>query len=349
MTTEASSQKRLANLLFYGIVLLLAYLVYLVFAPFLAPLAWAAVLVVVCYPAYERIARRSGATSAAVASAAAVTLILIVPTLFVMIAFVRQGVDAMQSIELQVSGGHWAWLDHPWARIHERFPMINAGDLTASLRSYGKQAAEFGAARIGTILEHTALFFFQLGITIFAMFYLFRDGHSIVERFREILPFEERYRNRMIADIRTLIFASVTSSLVTAGLQGLVGGLAFFGTGIKAPVFWGVMMAFSSFVPFVGSAVVWVPIAISLAVGGHWGKFVAVAIVCTAIIGALDGLVRPLFISERSAMSGLLTFISVLGGISVFGLLGVVLGPIIVATATSLLDLYAPPAAAGNT
>ena len=122
MTAETSAQKRLGTLLFYGIVLLLAYLVYLVFAPFLVSLAWATVLVVVCYPAYERIARRGGATSAAVASAAAVTAIVIVPTLLVMIAFVRQGVDAMQSIELQVAGGHWAWLNHLWRESRSASP-----------------------------------------------------------------------------------------------------------------------------------------------------------------------------------------------------------------------------------
>jgi len=109
------------------------------------------------------------------------------------------------------------------------------------------------------------------------------------------------------------------------------------------------MMAFFSFVPIVGSALIWVPIAISLFIGGHWGRGLALVVFCTVIVGLVDNLVRPLFISGKAEMSGLLIFISVLGGIGVFGLLGVVLGPIIVATATGLLDLYAPRAALGNT
>jgi len=335
--------------LFYGIVILLVYGLYLVFAPFLVPLAWAAVLVVVSYPVYEWSAHRWGATNAAIASAAGVTLILIVPSLFVMVAFVQQGVSAAQSIELKASSEHWMWLQRIWAAIQNHFPNLSLEDLNTSLRRYGEEAAAYVAARIGTILKSTARFIFDLGVTILAMFYLFRDGHSIIERLREVLPFEDPYRNRMISEVRTLIFASVTSSLVAAGLHGILGGLAFAVTGIKAPIFWGVMMGFFSFVPVVGSALVWVPMSISLIAGGHWGKGIALIIFCSVIVGAVDSLIRPLFISGQAEMSGLLIFISVLGGIAVFGLLGVVLGPIVVATAASLLDLYVPSTATGNT
>ena len=348
MIIRTESQKRLGTALFYGIVLLLVYLIYRVFAPFLTSLAWAAVLVVVSQPAYEWMARRWGRTNAAVAGTAGVTLVLIVPILFVMIAFVRQGMSAAQSIEFHVSSGHWLWLNRFWSALQQRFPELSPQDLTSSLQGYGEEAARFVASRLGTILKNAATFIFHLGVTVLAMFYLFRDGESVVGRLREVLPFEQSHRDRMISDVRTLVFASVTSSLVVAALQGTIGGLTFAVTGIKAPVFWGVMMGFFSFVPLVGSALIWVPIAFSLIAGGHWGRGITVILVCAVIIGLLDNVVRPLFISGRAEMSGLLVFIGVLGGISVFGLLGVVLGPIIVATARSLLDVYAPPATFGN-
>jgi len=348
LTTRTTSQRRLGSALFYGIVILLVYLAYLVFAPFLAPLAWAAVLVVVSHPAYAWMARRWGGTTAAVAATVGVTLILIVPALFVMIAFVQQGVSAAQSIQLKIFSGHWVWLNHVWNAIQTRFPNLTLEDLNASLRSYGERSATFVAARLGTILRNTATLLFHLGVTILAMFYLFRDGDAMAERLREILPFEESHRNRMLEQVRTLIFASVTSSLVAAALHGVLGGTAFALTGIKAPVFWGVMMAFFSFVPVVGSGLIWVPMTISLVATGRWGRGISLLILCAIIAGGVDNLVRPFFISGRAAMSGLVIFISVLGGISVFGLLGIVLGPIVVVTAASLLDLYAPPADAGN-
>jgi predicted PurR-regulated permease PerM len=349
LTTRTTSQRRLASALFYGIVILLVYLAYLVFAPFLAPLAWAAVIVVVSHPAYEWMARRWGATKAAIAATVGVTLILIVPTLFVMIAFVQQGVSAAQSIQLKLSSGHWMWLNRLWSAIQTRFPNFTLEDLNTSLRRYGEQSATFVAARLGTILKNTATLLFHLGVTILAAFYFFRDGDSMVERLREVLPFEESHRNRMLEQARALIFASVTSSLVAAALHGLLGGTAFALTGIKAPIFWGVMMGFFSFVPVVGSGLIWIPMAVSLVAGGRWGRGIVLLILCSLIAGLVDNLVRPLFISGRAAMSGLVIFISVLGGITVFGLLGIVLGPIVVVMATSLLDLYAPRAAVGNT
>ena len=101
------------------------------------------------------------------------------------------------------------------------------------------------------------------------MFYLYRDGAAMVERLRELLPFEAAHRNQMIGDARNLIFASVTSSLVAAAAHGLLGGVAFGLTGIKTPIFWGVMMGFFSFIPLVGSSLIWVPVSVSLMVGGH--------------------------------------------------------------------------------
>ncbi len=348
MTNELSSQKRLGAAMFYGIVILLAYLVFLVFAPFLVPLAWAAVLVVVSYPAYEWLARRWGPVTSAIVSTVGVTLILIVPTLLVMIAFVRQGVGAVQSVQLQVANGHFDWVNDLWTRFQDMFPDAGSEDLATSLRHYGELAATFVAARLGTILRNTAVFVFHLGVTILAMFYLYSDGASMVARLREILPFELAHRDRMLGDARELIFASVTSSLVAAAAHGALGGIAFALAGIKAPIFWGVMMGFFSFVPLVGSALIWVPVSISLMASGHWGHGIVLMLFCAVIVGSVDNFIRPWLISGRAEMGGLVVFISVLGGIGAFGLLGVVLGPIIVASAASLLELYVPSAPVGN-
>ena len=348
MTTETTAHKRLGGLLFFGIVLLIVYLVYLVFSPFLVPLAWAAVLVVVSYPAYERIAARLGPSSGAAVATAATTLILIVPSLFVMIAFVKQGVNAAQSIQFEITTGHFAWLNDFWMKVQQRFPTVNARDFSESISHYGELAATFVASRIGTILKHSAVFLFDLSVTILAMFYFYRDGASMVARLRQILPFRSAYRDQVLGDTHKLIFASVTSSLVAAAVHGALGGLAFAATGVKAPIFWGVMMGFFSFVPIIGSALVWVPISISLMIAGHVLRGVLLMIFCSVIVGLVDNFVRPWLISGRSTMSGLVVFISVLGGISAFGLLGVILGPIVVAAAASLVDLYASESIPSN-
>ena len=344
MSAKSTTQEKLGSALFYGIVALLAYLAFRVFEPFLAALAWAVILVVFFFPLYERLAKKWGMTTAAVASTIGVTMILIVPAIFIMVAFVRQGYEAVQSIQLRVASGHFSWVNDLWMRIQRRFPEVEATDLTSTLRGYAERIATYVASQLGTVLRHTAGFAFQLSVTILAMFYLFRDGPSLVDRLREVLPFEDEYRDRMIRDSRDLIFASVTSSIVAAAAHGLLGGLAFGLTGIGAPIFWGVMMGFFSLVPVVGSALIWVPAAISLMLEGHVVRGIILALICGVIVGSIDNIIRPWLISGRAEMGGLVVFISVLGGIAVFGMLGVVLGPIVVALAAGLLDLYVPGA-----
>jgi predicted PurR-regulated permease PerM len=348
LTAETSSQKRLGTALFYGIVALLAFMAFQVFDPFLAPLAWAIVLVVVSHPAYEWLARRMGPTTAAAISTAGVTLILIVPTILVMGSFIRQGVFAVKELHEAISSGRFAWVNELWLRIQARVPSATPGDLATTLERYAEQAAGYMASRLGTVLQHTALFLFHLTVAILAMFYLFRDGDSIVRRLREVLPFEDAHRERMIREAQDLIFASVTSTLVAAAVHGIAGGLAFAVTGIHAPIFWGVMMGFFSLVPVVGSSLIWAPAGLSLIFSGHLGHGILLMVICGLLVALVDNVVRPWIISGRAEMGGLIVFISVLGGISAFGMLGIVLGPIVVATAASLLELYVPSAPAGN-
>lgn len=346
MTPELSTQKRLGNVLFYGIAILVVYAAYLVFEPFLAPLAWATVLVVVTHPLHVRLSKRLSPSQAAFASAAGVTLILIVPTIFVLIGFVQQAVGAVRSVRLGMEMGHYAWVNNLWIHLQSRFPKLIPADLGNLVRGYAERSAEYIAGRAGEILRNTAEFIFDLGITILAMFYFFRDGESMVGHLRNALPFDEVQRERIVGDTQSLIFATVASTLVAAVAHGLLGGAAFALTGIQAPVFWGVLMGFLSLIPLIGTALVWVPLSVSLILGGHLANGIILAIFCSVVVGMVDNFLRPLLISGRAQMSTLLIFVGVLGGIKLFGLLGAVLGPIIIATAATLLDFHAP---GGNT
>jgi predicted PurR-regulated permease PerM len=119
-----------------------------------------------------------------------------------------------------------------------------------------------------------------------------------------------------------------------------VGGLAFAILGIGSPVFWGVMMAFFSFVPLLGTWVIWVPASIWLMVDGHLAKGIVLLALGALVIGSVDNFLRPWLLSGRAQLNALLVFIGVLGGISVFGMLGLVLGPIVIATAAGALQAY---------
>jgi predicted PurR-regulated permease PerM len=345
---DAKAQERLGTLLFYGIVLTLAYFVFRIIEPFIVPLAWAAVLVVIAHPVYDRLEKKWGSAVAALVCTLGVTVVLIVPTLTAMYAFAQQGIGALHNVQAGIANGKFDWVNRAWADVQRRFPDIGAGDLPDALREWGEAGATFVAAKLGTIAAHAAVFLFDLGVTVLVMFYLFRDSERMVERLRTLLPFAADQRDLMISETGDLIYASVMSTAAAALVQGALGGVAFMAAGIGAPIFWGVMIAFFSLIPVIGSALIWVPAAGALLAQGHITKGIVLLIFYGLVIMVVDYVLRPWLISGHTEMGGLVIFISVLGGVKLFGLLGIVLGPIIVALMASLLDLYVPPSRHGN-
>jgi len=331
--------ERLSVALFYGVVLLLAGLVYLMVRPFLVPLGWAAVLAVLFYPWYSRLAARWGSTWAALAGTAGVTVILIVPALLLMSLVIREGLDALQGLQDAVAGGQFDWVNRAWAWLSERLGQ-SGSDLPTLLRESAGRASALLAGQLGAVLRNVALFFLSLFATLFALFYFFRDGHAMVARLGRALPFETSTNEQILEDARNLIHASVTVGLLIAAIQGFLGGVAFALVGIGSPVFWGTVMAFLSLLPVIGTWPVWIPAVVWLFLTGHTGRALVLLALCAGVVGNVDNVLRPLLISGHARLSGLIVFVSVLGGVAAFGMLGVILGPIVFATATSVLDVY---------
>ena len=340
---DIEGRARFSTLLYYGVVLLLIYLVYRIFEPFLVPLGWAVVLVVCFYPLHKRLEQRWGRGRAAAASTVGVTLVLVIPALILLGGFVRQGLDAARAIS-QAHGSAEAPLiaeiDRVTAWLQQYFPSMKSVDPVQMVEQGTERLAQFLAQRAGSVAKNAAVFVLDLFIMLFALFYLFRDADQIVDGVRRALPFDESQREEMLMQARELISASVTASLAISAVQGVIGGVSFTLVGLPAPIFWGVVMAFFALLPLVGSWVIWVPAALWLLTQGHIGGGVTLGITCGLLAGTIDHFVRPILLSGRARMSPLLVFISVLGGISVFGMLGFVLGPIVVAAAAGILGAY---------
>src|SRR5690242_3670476 len=266
---DAAVRERLAVMLFYGIVILLGYFAFRVIEPFVLPLVWAAVLVVIAHPLFDRLSLRWGPTWAALACTVIVTFALILPTFAAIYAFTRQGIGAVHAIESGIATGRFSWINRVWAKAQEQFPNLGSESLGETIGNYADVLATFAASRLGWIVSHLAIFFFDAGVSILAMFYLFRDSKSIVARLRAVLPFGTEQGDRMLGQAEELIFATVVSTGAAAVAHGFFGAIAFMIAGIAAPIFWGVMMGFFSLVPVVGSALIWVPAAVSLMVTGH--------------------------------------------------------------------------------
>lgn len=340
MPYRTIQQQRLGAVFFYLVIALLLYFTYLVFEPFLVPLCWAAVFAVVFDPLNKRIEREWSRGRAAITCTVLVTLLLIVPAIGVGISFVHQGLQAGAAVQHGLENGGLSRFDRFWEWLTAHMPGLTPQSLSQLLHRAIEATATLLATKIGVLLRNLAIFIFDLIVTIIAMFYFFRDSAKIMTRLRQVLPFDRDSREEVVAKSRELIFASVTMTLAVAAIHGVAGGLSFAIVGITAPVFWGVAIAFFSLLPVVGDLVIWIPAIIAEIVGGHWGKAILLAVIITIVAGVIDNLIRPLFLSGRARMNGLIIFIAVIGGMAVFGLLGIILGPIIVATFASLLDLY---------
>lgn len=175
---------------------------------------------------------------------------------------------------------------------------------------------------------------------IYLLFFLLRDGESVVLRVRKAIPLHVDLKVALIDKFAAVVRATVKGDILVAILQGSLGGLVFWFLGIHAPVLWAVLMAFLSLVPAVGAAIVWLPVAIYLlAIGATWQGLVLIAF-GTFVIGLVDNFVRPILVGKDTKMPDYLVLISTISGLQMFGLNGFVLGPVIAAVFLTVWGIF---------
>lgn len=351
--TNATTSDRLTTVLSYGVLLLLIYLVFRIYEPFLAALGWAAILTIFFYPMHHWIAKRLTPNKAAVLSTLTVTFLLIMPAILVTSLFIREAFAVSKGVQHTLLVEQAPMLAKTWAWVARHVPGLDPNaDVFDMLEQGVQKQAGYLAERLGTILRNIVTFIFDLFVMLFAMFYFFRDADSVIRGVRSILPFDAEHRDALMTQTRDLIAASVTTSLILAAIQGAIGGIGFALAGLPTPLFWGVAMAFFSLVPVVGSGLIFVPAALWLGFTGHWGRALLLLAICAGVSAIVDNILRPILLGGRTELSALVIFISVVGGVAMFGMLGLVLGPILVATAAGVLAVYmdrpdGPPMTAG--
>jgi len=338
MATD-TERDRFARVIFYAVVLLAGYLAFQVIAPFLAPLGWAAVFALLLQPVYARLTRRLKPGLASLVTTLLATFIIVGPAVLLLSILVRE--IAAVSDYIQQSGviaDTPARVEQYWAVVRARVPLSLPEDPSVLITDVVQRLGSFIAGRAGSTLQNVASFVFALVVMLFALFFFLRDGARIAESIRSLLPFEPARRDRLITQTRDLVVASVGAGLAVAVAQGAIGGVTFALLGFGAPVLWGVTMTFCSLLPVVGATIVWLPAAIWLLLSGDITRGVILLGVGAGVIGMVDNLLRPMLMSGRTAASGLVVFLGLLGGVAAFGFIGLVLGPIVLVVAMTLLE-----------
>jgi predicted PurR-regulated permease PerM len=329
-----------SRVLMWGGLALLGYLVYRIIEPFLIALLWAGVLAVVFHPLYVRFTKSMRPGRAAGLTTLVAMLVVVVPTVLIVSAFVREAIDATNVLQTTLNQGRFPRLDRMWGTLTERIPALQQIDLIGLAVQAVQRAASFAVSQGGAVLRDVATGVLQLLLALFAMFFFLRDSDDLLLTIRRLIPMEEQSREELIARTQDLISAGVTSAGLVAAVQGFLGGVLFAAMGIEAPVFWGVVMGFLCLLPL-GAAVVWAPAALFMMASGEVSRGLILAALGFGIVSGADNVLRPMLLSGRAGMNGLVIFLSLLGGLAVFGLVGIVLGPLIVVTALAIITSYA--------
>lgn len=340
----------------FASILLVFFFCFQIVRPYLHPILLATILAALFRSLHIRILHRVGERKnlAAGLSCLVLSLAVVLPLLLLMLALIRQGIDSFNAISDWIEAGKFQTITaHPLVQkgigllsthlpdIQKVFPHVDPANfkmdqaLLQVTSVLGKSLLSHGSHFFGNITALTGKFFLML----FTFFFMVRDEETIFRVVLHLIPLSSSQEEKIIFKIKSVSRSALLGTLVTALAQGVAGGIAFWISGLPA-LFWGMVMAFASLVPLVGTALVWVPAAAYLFVSGSWGYGIFMVLWCVIVVGMLDNLVRPLFMQGGADMSTLLIFFSILGGINYFGLIGLLYGPLLFGLAMVLLYIY---------
>ncbi|CAD7034449.1 AI-2E family transporter [Pseudorhizobium halotolerans] len=333
---------------FYVLLVLVTIAFVAVMLPFYSAIFWAVVLAIIFFPVHARLEARVGERRnlAAVLSVTICVCLVIVPGMVILSSLVREGNNLYQQIDTgqidirrmlqQLQNSLPEFVRQPI----ESLELTGFDEIRDRITSVFMEGGRFFAGRALSIGQNTLQFFIVFGVMLYLLFFLFRDGRWLIGVLRRSSPLSESHTQRFAAKFASVVRATVRGNLIIALIQGAIGGLTFWALGIYAALLWGVLMAFLSLLPAVGAAVVWVPTAIYLALTGAWLKAAILVFVGVLVIGLVDNLLRPPLVGKETRLPDYVVLISTIGGLSLFGVNGFIIGPLVAALFISAWSIF---------
>jgi predicted PurR-regulated permease PerM len=328
----------------------LVAMVILLLAPYATPIAWSCVLAVFFYPVYKILLRampgKPGLASALLTLA--VFLLAVVPSLLLTGVVAREAIVAFQGAQAYIIENrvqmiddvthHWL-IEPAWGWFSER---MAGGDVdpTSMGLSGLKWLSEVAAANAGSVAKNVLGFLVGIGILMFTLFFAFRDGAAFVAYLEESLPMHGDDRRRLFDRLQNTLLAVVQGLAATALLQAVLVGMALWVLGVPFVLLLSVVSFALAFLPVGGSALVWVPVALGLYAGGDYVKATALMVWGGVVVSSVDNFVRPLVIGGAAQLPTPLLFFGILGGLQLFGFVGLFAGPATIAAFLSIVAIY---------
>jgi predicted PurR-regulated permease PerM len=353
---------RFARLFFGVITLLVLYFSYLIIKPYLINIFMALVLFFTAKPLYYALTRllRGYKVLASALTCIILLLVILIPL------FSLMGIIATQALEFssQVtkgmqSGDLWNWVNAKVDALklyltHLNLPLppgdINLAQIVQT--AVGKASAFIYTNAVGLIKGFT-VFFFDLLLVLFIAFFMFLQGDDFIRAIKELSPLDPVHNDEILRETETTIKATLWGTVIVAVAQGALGGVGFLIFGLPQPAFWGTVMIPAAVIPVVGSTIIWGPAAVYLLFTGHIGAGAGLIIWGGVVVSVIDNLLKPILMKGSGETPSIFILFSILGGLTYFGMIGFILGPLILSFLLSLLRIYqktilAPAAAAGE-
>ena len=342
------ANSHLESKVFLALLLLVTIAFIWILLPFYGAVFWAVILAIIFSPLQRRLLRRmpDRRNLATSLTLAATLLIAILPVGMIAALLVQEGATLYQRIEsgeLDL-GSYIQWtrerMPEPVQEQLDRFGVANSQDLREQLSGLVMQGSQYLATRAFSFGQSTFEFLVRLAVMLYLLFFLFRDGSSLVARVRKALPLADGQKNRLFRKFTQVVRATVKGNLVVAVTQGALGGLIFWFLGIPSVLLWTVIMTFLSLLPAVGAALIWTPVAVYFLLNDQVWQGVLLILYGVCVIGLVDNVLRPILVGKDTKMPDYMVLISTLGGLALFGLNGFVIGPLVAALFMSAWGLF---------
>ncbi len=314
--------------------------------PFFGAILWGTALAILFAPLHRRLLRRlRRGNLAAIVTLLIIVIIVVIPVTLIIGLLVQEAsglYSRIQSGELDLGRYVQQVLDVLPAWVTQLVERIWPSDRDVPERLSGilTGTTQFIAARALSLGQQTLALMLGIFVMLYLLFFLLRDGDALARRIEEAVPLRTELREGLMTRFSTVIRATIKGTLVVALVQGVLGGLALWVLGVRAPALWGALMALLALLPAVGPPLVWVPIAIWFLATGSLGKGIGLAIYGMVVIGLVDNLLRPMLVGRDTRIPDYVILVSTLGGLAVFGLNGFIVGPVIAALFITVWEMF---------
>jgi len=340
--------QNLHRISFYLLLLAVSVALCFVLAPFFSTVLWGAILALIFQPVQRWLVARfkHRRNLAALTTLLLCIVIVILPASFVAGTLIQQVASAYAQIRSGSMdiGMYFSQVVHALPQsvqnLLARYDLMDLPGLQQRLTAGAAQASQWIAHQALNLGQNTIQFVVSFGVMLYLFFFLVRDAGEISLAVRDAIPLGEQHKQHLLRKFATVIRATVKGNVVVALVQGTLGGLALWVVGIQGALLWGVVMALLSLLPAVGAALVWVPVAIYFLATGALVKGIGLALFGTLVIGTVDNVLRPVLVGKDTRLPDWVVLISTLGGMSLFGINGFVIGPLIAALFISCWDLF---------